>query len=277
MRRGCCFLPQCQADCAGILPDEMDDLKITCLPTDDVDMAALRQEIVDAGYWLPYEVNGKPYLLIRTFSEDQKVDRPSVRYSLPSDEWLEEHDLHLVDVTFTRNEGKKNRKYTVQLIYTAEAMTSRRPVVDQSPLREEKKKREESNKKKKEKEEETVSDQSPTDTTTTDEEVSENLYLEAKEALECQGYEPSGPQLLKLRDRLTDATFKKHWPRALQVMSDHVKTGKLQMNSPMNFFLSPRFDVVDWANKLTAEEQREKQYGTGRPVGELWEEVSCDN
>ena len=60
----------------GVLPDKPRQLKMQCLPADDVDVVALIEELVSAHFYIRDTApNGDKVLLIRTFTTHQKVNR----------------------------------------------------------------------------------------------------------------------------------------------------------------------------------------------------------
>lgn len=58
----------------GHLEDDAFRLKLQILPAEDCDAAALIDELVDAGRLVRLEVDGEPYLHVRTLSDHQRVD-----------------------------------------------------------------------------------------------------------------------------------------------------------------------------------------------------------
>lgn len=62
----------------GVLPDKPRQLKMQCLPADDVDVGGLIEECVGLNFmYRAIAPNGDKVLVIRTFTKNQKVNRPS--------------------------------------------------------------------------------------------------------------------------------------------------------------------------------------------------------
>jgi hypothetical protein len=71
----------------GVLPDKPRQLKMQCLPADDVDISQLVGELIAAGFWQRRTApDGAKVLVIRTFNRHQKVDKPTAgRWGNPAD------------------------------------------------------------------------------------------------------------------------------------------------------------------------------------------------
>lgn len=62
----------------GVLPDKPVELKMQCFPGDNVDVGPLVQELIDHRLWIRRTApDGAKVLVIRTFQEHQKVDKPN--------------------------------------------------------------------------------------------------------------------------------------------------------------------------------------------------------
>jgi hypothetical protein len=62
----------------GVLPDKPRQLKMQCLPADAEDAELLIEELVSHDFFVRRTApNGDKVLLIRTFSKNQKINRPS--------------------------------------------------------------------------------------------------------------------------------------------------------------------------------------------------------
>lgn len=74
----------------GVLPDKPKQLKMQCFPADDIDIVPLITELIDHEFWVrTVAPDGANVLLIRTFSQHQKVDKPNKgRWGDPA-EWGE--------------------------------------------------------------------------------------------------------------------------------------------------------------------------------------------
>jgi hypothetical protein len=63
----------------GVLPDKPKQLRMQCLPADDVSIDELVTELVDHGFWeRRIAPDGAKVLVIRTFKLHQKVDKPTL-------------------------------------------------------------------------------------------------------------------------------------------------------------------------------------------------------
>jgi hypothetical protein len=62
----------------GVMPDKPRQLKMQCLPADDVNIDGLVSELIEHGFWERRTApDGANVLVIRTFCRHQKVDKPS--------------------------------------------------------------------------------------------------------------------------------------------------------------------------------------------------------
>lgn len=77
----------------GVLPDKPLQLKMQCLPGDNVDATPLVEELVDAGFYVRRtHPDGSKVLVIRTFHRNQRVDKPHKgRWGDPA-EWDDEQE-----------------------------------------------------------------------------------------------------------------------------------------------------------------------------------------
>lgn len=77
----------------GVLPDKPRQLKMQCLPADNCDIDALLDELIEHRFLVRREAPcGENVLVIRTFSKNQKINRPSKgRYGDPA-EWGNTHE-----------------------------------------------------------------------------------------------------------------------------------------------------------------------------------------
>jgi hypothetical protein len=77
----------------GVLPDKPKQLRMQCLPADDVSIDDLVTELVEHGFWERRTApDGAKVLVIRTFTLHQKVDKPTVgRWGDPAT-WTENID-----------------------------------------------------------------------------------------------------------------------------------------------------------------------------------------
>lgn len=63
----------------GVLPDKPKQLKMQCFPGDAFDVEPLVDELVAAGFWQARTApDGANVLVIRTFTQHQRVDRPNL-------------------------------------------------------------------------------------------------------------------------------------------------------------------------------------------------------
>lgn len=76
----------------GVLPDKPRQLKMQCLPADPVDIEPLIDELVEKRFLVRHTApQGDNVLVIRTFTKNQKINRPSLgRWGDPA-EWPESH------------------------------------------------------------------------------------------------------------------------------------------------------------------------------------------
>jgi hypothetical protein len=62
----------------GVLPDKPRQIKMQCLPADSVDVAPLIEELIGQRFvYRATAPNGDKVLVIRTFTKNQKINRPS--------------------------------------------------------------------------------------------------------------------------------------------------------------------------------------------------------
>lgn len=63
----------------GVLPDKPKQLKMQCFPGDAFDLEPLVDELIERGFWQRrLAPDGANVLVIRTFTQHQKVDRPNL-------------------------------------------------------------------------------------------------------------------------------------------------------------------------------------------------------
>lgn len=102
----------------GVLPDNPLQLKMQCFPGDSVDVQPLIDELLAVNLWeRVYAPDGTIVLLVRTFSQHQRVDRPNKsRWGDPA-EWDEIRRVVDDDSSNDQRtlvlEGRKERKDTV--------------------------------------------------------------------------------------------------------------------------------------------------------------------
>ncbi len=71
----------------GVMADKPVQLKMQCFPGDDIAITPLIEELIDAGFWIRRPApDGTSVLVIRTFLQHQRVDKPQDgRWGDPSD------------------------------------------------------------------------------------------------------------------------------------------------------------------------------------------------
>lgn len=72
------------ADDNGNLERSSRRLKMQVFPADNIEVEPLIVELLDAEWFVEYEVEGKNYLRIRNFTKHQRIDRPS-KSTIPND------------------------------------------------------------------------------------------------------------------------------------------------------------------------------------------------
>lgn len=73
----------CEADREGRLSWNLRTFKLRYFPGDDCSISDLADELIDAGLVIPYEVDGKSYAEIPTFSEHQVINNREAQSVIP--------------------------------------------------------------------------------------------------------------------------------------------------------------------------------------------------
>lgn len=92
----------CEADREGRLEWKLGTLKARYLPADSCDISALAQELSDKGLIVIYEVDGKKYAEIPTFTEHQVINNREAQSKIPA----RERDASLTRESAVKAEGK---------------------------------------------------------------------------------------------------------------------------------------------------------------------------
>lgn len=74
-----------QCDDHGIFEWKPFNMKIVLAPVDNVDIAALLQDLIRAGRIKPFDVDGKAYGAVRNFCRYQRPKKPAYKYPFPSE------------------------------------------------------------------------------------------------------------------------------------------------------------------------------------------------
>lgn len=75
---------RCEADDNGIFKWDLAQLKVRILPTTDVDIGELMEQLVNTRQIYPYEINGKEYGILRNFIDFQRPHSPAFSYTPPA-------------------------------------------------------------------------------------------------------------------------------------------------------------------------------------------------
>ena len=73
----------CESDREGRLSWNLSTFKLRYFPGDDCSISELADEVVSAGLVIPYEVDGKPYAEIPTFSDHQVINNRESQSVIP--------------------------------------------------------------------------------------------------------------------------------------------------------------------------------------------------
>ena len=65
------------SDDFGVIEDSAVKMKAQIFPYREIDVSPIIKKLKELGKYLPFEVNGKKYLLIKNFLKYQRVDKPS--------------------------------------------------------------------------------------------------------------------------------------------------------------------------------------------------------